>query len=284
MKLLRISVPSNLALLLGTDQIRATGEVDCYRDNAAGGPLPYRAKINGQLLRDAPKLHGIPGTIVHGRYDMPCPARYAWELHRAWPEADFHLVEGAGHAFSEPGILDRLIRATDRYAPHNVYTNFDKLDALTAAKGKTTSSFAFSPRVNEKKAAAPTANTVNINVSSGLYDVKYTYDAASNSYTRYVGGANHTDREGGQLSPKVVVAMKVTMSLGFEDGYREQITTTGTGQVYVFQNGTVTEGTWSKPDAKSKLTFTAADGKEIPLIRGQTWITVLASDRNVSWQ
>ena len=69
-----------------------------------------------QLLRDAPKLHGIPGTIIHGRYDMPCPARYAWELHKAWPEADFHLVEGAGHAFSEPGILDQLIRATDRYA------------------------------------------------------------------------------------------------------------------------------------------------------------------------
>ena len=70
----------------------------------------------GQLLRDAHRLHGIPGTIVHGRYDMPCPARYAYALHRAWPEADFHLVEGAGHAFSEPGILDRLIRATDRFA------------------------------------------------------------------------------------------------------------------------------------------------------------------------
>jgi proline iminopeptidase len=70
----------------------------------------------GQLLRDAHRLHGIPGTIVHGRYDMPCPARHAYALHRAWPEADFHLVEGAGHAFSEPGILDRLIRATDRFA------------------------------------------------------------------------------------------------------------------------------------------------------------------------
>lgn len=69
----------------------------------------------GQLLRDAHKLHGIPGTIVHGRYDMPCPAHYAWALHKAWPEADFHLIEGAGHAFSEPGILDQLIRATDRY-------------------------------------------------------------------------------------------------------------------------------------------------------------------------
>lgn len=70
----------------------------------------------GQLLRDAHKLHATPGTIVHGRYDMPCPARYAWALHKAWPDADFQLVEGAGHAFSEPGILDQLIRATDRYA------------------------------------------------------------------------------------------------------------------------------------------------------------------------
>jgi proline iminopeptidase len=69
-----------------------------------------------QLLRDAGRLRGIPGTIVHGRYDMPCPARYAWALHKAWPDADFHLIEGAGHAYSEPGILDQLIRATDRFA------------------------------------------------------------------------------------------------------------------------------------------------------------------------
>ena len=71
---------------------------------------------DGQLLRDADKLKGIPGVIVHGRYDMPCPARYAWALHKAWPDAEFHLVEGAGHAFSEPGILDRLIYATDKFA------------------------------------------------------------------------------------------------------------------------------------------------------------------------
>jgi proline iminopeptidase len=70
----------------------------------------------GQLLRDAGRLKGIPGTIVHGRYDMPCPARFAYALHQAWPEADFHLIEGAGHAYSEPGILDQLIRATDRFA------------------------------------------------------------------------------------------------------------------------------------------------------------------------
>lgn len=69
----------------------------------------------GQLLRDAHKLKGIPGAIIHGRYDMPCPAKYAYELHKAWPDAEFHIIEGAGHAFNEPGILDQLIKATDRF-------------------------------------------------------------------------------------------------------------------------------------------------------------------------
>lgn len=70
----------------------------------------------GQLLANADRLKGIPGVIIHGRYDMPCPARYALALHQAWPDSEFHLIEGAGHAWSEPGILDQLIRATDRFA------------------------------------------------------------------------------------------------------------------------------------------------------------------------
>ena len=70
----------------------------------------------GQLLRDAYRLKGIPGVIVHGRFDMPCPLKYAWNLAKAWPDAELKIVEAAGHAMGEPGILDQLIRATDRYA------------------------------------------------------------------------------------------------------------------------------------------------------------------------
>lgn len=70
----------------------------------------------GQLLRDVRRLAHIPAVIIHGRYDMPCPAKYAWALHQAWPEAEFHLVEGAGHAFREAGILPLLRQATDRFA------------------------------------------------------------------------------------------------------------------------------------------------------------------------
>lgn len=69
-----------------------------------------------QLIRNAARLHGIPAVIVQGRYDVATPVRTAWELHRAWPQAEFHLVADAGHAYNEPGILDVLVRSTDRFA------------------------------------------------------------------------------------------------------------------------------------------------------------------------
>ena len=70
----------------------------------------------GQLIRNAPLLRDIPGVIVQGRYDVACPPQTAWDLHRAWPEAEMIMVEGEGHALSQPGILHHLIEATDRFA------------------------------------------------------------------------------------------------------------------------------------------------------------------------
>jgi proline iminopeptidase len=72
-----------------------------------------------QLLRDVTKIRHIPATIVHGRYDIICPAKSACDLHAAWPEADFHIVL-AGHAASEPAIVDQLIQATDKLADRYV--------------------------------------------------------------------------------------------------------------------------------------------------------------------
>jgi len=84
----------------------------------------------GQLIRDAPRLAGIPAVIVQGRYDMCTPVMTAWDLHQAWPEAEFHLIPDAGHAFDEPGILDALIRATDRFAGTD--DDDEPVDAATA--------------------------------------------------------------------------------------------------------------------------------------------------------
>ena len=69
-----------------------------------------------QLLRDVRRIRHIPCVIVQGRYDVVCPMQTAWELHRAWPEAEFNVIADAGHSALESGNADALVRATDRFA------------------------------------------------------------------------------------------------------------------------------------------------------------------------
>ena len=70
----------------------------------------------GQLLKNADKLRGIPGVIVQGRHDSCTPPVAAWRLKQAWPEVELNIIPDAGHLFSEPGNLDALVKATDRFA------------------------------------------------------------------------------------------------------------------------------------------------------------------------
>ena len=69
-----------------------------------------------QLLENVDRIRHIQAAIVQGRYDVVCPAITAWELHKAWPEAEFIVVPDAGHSMTEPGIRSALIDATDKFA------------------------------------------------------------------------------------------------------------------------------------------------------------------------
>ncbi len=73
-------------------------------------------KSDDQIIKDVEKIRHIPGVIVQGRYDAVTPMKTAWDLHRAWPEADLNIIQDAGHAASEPGIIDALVRATNGFA------------------------------------------------------------------------------------------------------------------------------------------------------------------------
>jgi proline iminopeptidase len=70
-----------------------------------------------QLLRDAGKLSGIPGRIVQGRYDVVTPPVTAWQLHKAWPGSTLTILPKAGHAITDFGVLDALVKATDEFRP-----------------------------------------------------------------------------------------------------------------------------------------------------------------------
>lgn len=71
---------------------------------------------DGQLIREAGKLKGIKGVIVQGRHDSCTPPLAAWRLKQAWPAVELNIIADAGHLFSEPGITDGLVRATDKFA------------------------------------------------------------------------------------------------------------------------------------------------------------------------
>lgn len=71
---------------------------------------------DGQLIKNAGKLRGIPGEIIHGRYDTVTPVKNAWDLHQGWPGSELRIIPDAGHAADEPGIADAIRRATDFFA------------------------------------------------------------------------------------------------------------------------------------------------------------------------
>jgi hypothetical protein len=195
-------------------------------------------------------------------------------------------------------------RVTSRYAPHNVYTSFDKMDALNTSKGYTSSKVIVWPRKADKKVVvkkttvngktttaappAPTAAKINLAISSANFNVHYDYDATSNSYLRSEGGAAHNatvseaDKTGAQLHPKVVVALVMPYSIVDSSGH-SGYNTNGTGAAYIFQDGDVVVGTWTKDGRSGQIQFTDAAGKAVELNTGQVWLTLLGAANLVTY-
>jgi len=72
-------------------------------------------ETDNYLLDHVNRIRHVPGVIVHGRYDIICPFKSAWDLHKAWPESTLKIIPDAGHSVFELGITDALIKATDRF-------------------------------------------------------------------------------------------------------------------------------------------------------------------------
>jgi proline iminopeptidase len=72
-------------------------------------------RSDNQLIEDAARIAHLPGTIIHGRYDVVTPLRNAWELAKAWPKAELRIVPASGHAMTEPGIVHEILTATEKY-------------------------------------------------------------------------------------------------------------------------------------------------------------------------
>ena len=138
-----------------------------------------------------------------------------------------------------------------------------------------------------KTVTAPTATDIKFNFWDSMagYDVEWKYDATTNSYLRYNGGAPHIDWEFDkpQLSAKNVAIMLVTEKGPVDKELHMFYTVTGTGKALVFQNGEVVEGTWKKATALDREVFYDKTGSEIQMVRGQTWVEVVPAQNKITY-
>jgi proline iminopeptidase len=72
-------------------------------------------KSDNHIIEHVSAIRHIPAVIVHGRYDVVCPVKNAFDLHAAWPEAQLEVIPDAGHAFDEPGTLKALMAAVEKF-------------------------------------------------------------------------------------------------------------------------------------------------------------------------
>lgn len=166
-------------------------------------------------------------------------------------------------------------RVSNRYAPHNAYTNMANLDAIRSKNSWGNPDFTGLTRKADAPSKAPTATSINVAISSVTFNSHYDYDTTTNSYKRSEGGLPHTDEKSGkQLQPKVVITLVVPYSI-HPDGIHSKYQTVGSGQAYVFQDGIMQEATWTKSSQAAQIEFKDAGGRALTFNAGQTWVTAV---------
>lgn len=236
-----------------------------YQDNQAPSVGPIRSLrpyyLQWALAYDAPIAH-VGGS----------------------PEALADLKTWGGKDLDQFYNGDSYQRITSRVAPHNVYTSIAKLNDLETSKGWTSSNFTGFTRKPEAPLKTLTANTIDISMSSDLYNPHYTYDGPTNTYKRTEAGQAFVDQDGGsQISPKVVAVMVMPQGIEADDKHTTYATI-GSGQVYIFQDGGITIGNWQKHSDSGQLSFTDSKNVPIALNPGQTWITVVDNSSMINFK
>jgi hypothetical protein len=182
---------------------------------------------------------------------------------------------------------DGFFRTTDKAAPHNLYTNSDKLDALEQRYGfAKPASFTVSPRkADTPNAAAPHPN-IHIDYSYAGYQVDYKYDPATNDYGRWLSGIPHFDRNTNtQIRVKNIVVEMMPTSYGTTRIGESTVImqTVGRGQGWVLRDGDAIACTWVKDAHNARTKLIDAAGAEIPLDAGNTWYSIVPVGKNVSF-
>ena len=189
-----------------------------------------------------------------------------------------------------------VFRTDDRYAPHNVYTDASHLKEWSNNKGWRESKFTGFKRIKPDTLIEPTernATTITVIMAGDdSYNVRWTYNVGTNKYSRaHIAGGAHMDRaknnQQSQITTDIVITMKTSTVARpqAKAGFYDHVVT-GSGEAYVFQNGTVQKATWRRANDTDELKFFSDNNTEIELNRGHTWISIYnnTAGGSVSWK
>jgi hypothetical protein len=297
----------------GTDARPQVGLTDAkivYEAIAEGGITRFAAIFQGTNADVIGPIRSL--RMYYLEWDLPydCTIIHAGGVKAAVQRAESypHLSESATYMWRD---------YSGYYAPNNLFTSAKLLnDYNTSKKYNKSQPKVFSrltpdesdEKLKEIRAAKDDeeneskytyANSIYIHVTSAAnYNVNYKYDSSTNTYLRsYEGNSGkhmsysckNTGKSGNkikpqkdcgsakQVAPKVVVVIKVPEELNQDNHYREEITTTGSGEAWIFQNGIAIEATWARSSAEAGLELKdKKTGNPIKLTPGQTWITAVA--------
>ena len=175
-------------------------------------------------------------------------------------------------------------RSKNRYAPHNVYTNFTNLSTLGSSKGWNSSNFEGFIRKEDSPAKEKNATQIQVNISGFSYNSTYVYRENCNCYLRSQAGVAHTDTNGIQISTKTLIVLKMENRLA-TDRYHNVYGNIGSGVAIVFQDGVAQEAKWVKSSERSPLILQNNDGSNFKINRGQSWIVAVGnSTGSIGWQ
>ena len=165
-------------------------------------------------------------------------------------------------------------------APHNLFTNTQKLRKVKDDSGRSNQVFQFKDDLAVGK--RPGAQKVTIGFKEKDYDVAWQYQPASNAYLRYNAGQPHMDAlTNTQLTAKNIVVMFTQTSSIPGGGLVLDINVMGAGRLILYRDGEFVEGTWEKSAVTSPVRFLGADGTELKLNRGQTWLEIVPTDTQI---
>ncbi len=295
-----VLVPAPLSGLLVTPALAARHPIAVMVDDQADA-RPQSGFNAASVVWQAPAEGGIPRyMLIFGEGNPPAvgPVRSSRQYFITWAaewQALYVHVGGSPQAMATLAASGQgqlvynadefqwgatyLWRITQRFAPHNVYTDGTHLRELAALVGATAPpagpAWTFGP-------GAPLADRpagARLGITYPANQIDYRYDRASNTYRRFVFGAPQVDAgDGRQVAPANVVVMTVVfgpLNDGHPDKKRLEAQNVGSGPAWIASNGVTVRGTWRKPSTAAPTRFYGSDAQEIVLTAGQTFIQVV---------